>query len=252
MNLSLGQFQDAFTEALYQRPAPQLAALTAQPAFEVYRNTVFKGCIDALCANFPAVERLVGYGWLAAAAAVYARRTPPVDARLIYYGAGFADFLETFEPAAELPYLANIARLDRLWLEAFAAPECAGLMLAELAGMTTSDLARCGLRPRANVRWRWFAGQPIHTLWRSNREGLASPETLAWQGEGALLVGGVAGVTSQALEVGACAFLDACAAGHDLDHASALALEVQPTLDFNALLGQLLAAKAFAPLILPT
>ena len=34
--------------------------LAAQPAFAVYRNTVMKGCVDALEANFPTVARLVG------------------------------------------------------------------------------------------------------------------------------------------------------------------------------------------------
>jgi hypothetical protein len=35
------------------------------PALAVYRNTVAKGCIDALQANYPAVHTLVGSDWLA-------------------------------------------------------------------------------------------------------------------------------------------------------------------------------------------
>ncbi|WP_263262950.1 DNA-binding domain-containing protein [Pseudomonas sp. RIT-PI-S] len=251
MTLSLGKFQQAFIKALYRHEAPQLAALTAQPGFQVYRNTILKGCVDALCANFPTVERLVGCEWLAAAARVHADHTPPADGRLIYYGAAFADFLETFEPARQMPYLAEVARLDYLWLEAFAAFDEPSLALAELAGMTAADLARCGLRPRGNVRWRWFAGQPIYSLWRYNREALVLPDSLPWQGEGVLLVGGTEGVAWQQLEPGACVFLDACAAGHDLASASALALAAQADLDFNVLLGRLLAARVFAPLALP-
>lgn len=251
MNRSLGAFQDAFVDALYQHPAGELEALAAQSGFNVYRNTVLKGCIDALCDNFPAVERLVGREWLAAVAALYARQTPPSDARLVFYGEGFADFLEAFEPARQLPYLADVARLDRLWLEAFTAEQEPTLAFSELTGMTATDLARCRLRPRSTVRWRWFAGQPIYSLWRYNREALPWPENIPWHGEGALLVGSAEGVAWQPLELGACAFLDACAAGHDLDRASALALQAQPDLDFTALLGRLLAAAAFAPLILP-
>lgn len=248
MKSSLAAFQDAFVEALYQRPAPALRAVTAQAAFEVYRNTVLKGCIDALCANFPSVERLVGTQWFRAAAAIHARQTPPEDARLVYYGEGFADFLAAFEPARELPYLAGVARLDRLWTEAFAAPQEAALDLASLAGMTASDLAHARLTPRASVRWRWFGEQPIYSLWRCNREALPIPEALPWQGEGVLLVGHAEGVRWQPLEVGGCVFLDACCTGHDLERASALALEAQPDLDFTALLGRLLDASAFRPI----
>lgn len=248
MKTSLGAFQDAFVEALYQRPAAELQAIAAQPAFEVYRNTVLKGCVDALCDNFPAVERLVGSDWLRAAAAIHARETPPSDARLVFYGEGFADFLAAFEPARELPYLADVARLDRLWIEAFAAPREPLLELASLAGMSASDLARGCLQPRASARWRWFAEQPIYSIWRHNHETLPMPEELPWHGEGALLVGHAEGVAWQPLEIGGCAFLDACAAGHDLDHASALAREAQPDLDFTALLGRLLGTAVFRPL----
>jgi hypothetical protein len=248
---ALGRFQDAFIDALYQGPADDLAALTAQPGFAVYRNTLFKGCVDALCDNYPAVERLVGRAWLEAAATRYARQSPPRDARLLFYGEDFADFLGNLDASRELPYLADVARLDRLWLEAFSAVQEPCLERADLAGMSATDLARCGLRPRAGVRWRWFAGQPIYSLWRYNREALPLPEEIPWHGEGALLVGGPAGVAWQPLERGACAFLDACRSGLDLDSASSLALGAQADLDFTALLGRLLGAAVFAPLTLP-
>jgi hypothetical protein len=248
MSTALGAFQDAFVEALYHRPAPALQSLAEQAGFEVYRNTVLKGCVDALCDNFPTLERLVGTDWLRAAAAIHARTTPPSDARLLLYGEDFADFLEAFEPARELPYLGPVAHLDRLWSEAFAAPSQAALELASLTGMSASDLATCQLKPRACVRWRWFNEQPIYTIWQCNRQALPIPQAMLWRGEGVLLVGHASGVSWQALEVGGCAFLDACAAGNDLDRASALALAAQPQLDFHDLLGRLLGARVFSPL----
>lgn len=77
MNLSLGQFQQAFIKALYSRPAPELSGVTEQAAFAVYRNTVLAGCVDALRANFPSVCTLVGRAWMDETAAVYARQFPP-------------------------------------------------------------------------------------------------------------------------------------------------------------------------------
>ena len=250
MNLTLGQFQDAFVAALYRHPAAELAALTEQPAFAVYRNTVLAGAVDALCANFPSVERLVGHDWMHGAAAAYAQLSPPDDPRLIRYGAGFPDFLDEQASAHGLPWLADVARLDFDWAVAFSAPVDPSLDLAELAGMGATDLARCHLRPRRGVRWRWFPLHPVFSLWRHNREGLDWPPAQPWIAEGALLTGDADGVSHQPLDAGGCAFLDACAAGHALEQAALLAEKTQPDLDFNDLLGRLLQARVFLPLSL--
>lgn len=246
--MNLGQFQDAFVEALYQRPAPALADLSAQPAFAVYRNTVLKGCVDALCANFPAVERLAGTPWLRAAASDYALRSPPADARLVHYGAAFPAFLDELENLDEWPWLADVARLDHDWLMAFCAPDEAVLTLAALAGNTASDLSNRCLVPRRGARWRWFETHPVYSLWRHGRDDLAWSDDIPWQGEGALLVGSPEGVGHQPLEKGGCAFLEACAGGHSLERASTLALQVQADLDFTDLLGRLLRAGVFLAL----
>ncbi|WP_449433272.1 HvfC/BufC N-terminal domain-containing protein [Pseudomonas putida] len=248
MNISLGQFQDAFIEALYRRPAPALAAITDQAAFAVYRNTVLAGCVDALCANFPSVEQLVGPEWMRAVATAYAQRSPPSDARLIHYGAAFPAFLEDLQASHGLAYLADVARLDCHWAEAFSAADDSCLVLADLAGMTAADLARSTLRPRSAVRWQWFERHPAYSLWRFNREGLPWPQDQPWVAEGALLSGGLDGVQHQPLEAAGCVFLDACAAGLPLDAASLLAQQSEPDLDFTDLLGRLLHAQVFRPL----
>lgn len=248
MTLTLAQFQDAFVEALYQRPAPSLAALTSQPGFSVYRNTVLAGAVEALCANYPSIERLVGGQWMRAAATLYAENSPPDDPRLVLYGADFPAFLQAGQAQHGLVYLADVARLDRYWGESFSAPLEPALALAELAGMTAADLSHGHLRPRASVRWHWCAEHPAYSLWRHSREGLDWPQEHPWVAEGALFSGHADGVAHHALEAGGCTFLDACAAGHNLQQASALALQAQPGLDFNHLLGRLLQAQAFRPL----
>jgi hypothetical protein len=76
----LSAFQDALAEALSGSAAglgPWLDAPEAQPGLTVYRNTVAKGCADALAANFPVVRRLVGADWFAAAALAFAGEEPP-------------------------------------------------------------------------------------------------------------------------------------------------------------------------------
>lgn len=244
--MKLSEFQDGFITALYDRGPTALDMLSRQPGFTVYRNTVLKGAVDALHANFPTVVRLVGSDWFQAAAALYARHSPPVDARLIHHGAGFPGFLDQFEHAQELPYLGDVARLDLLWTQCHAAADEPGIDVTQIAALAPEQLAGLHLHPRAAARWKWFAEQPVFSIWRYNREALDMPEHLAWQGEGALLVrrGGV--VEWQALDIGGCAFLDACADGRTLADAAQHACDVQPSLEIFELLTRLVSADVFA------
>lgn len=246
-NASLGTFQSAFIAALYgHSKPPELAALTAQAGFTVYRNTVLKGCVDALQANFPSVERLVGNDWFRAAAAIHAVQAPPSDARLILYGEKFATFLEQFEPAQSLPYLADVARADRLWIDVHIAAEDSALDVEAMTRINPEHLGQQQLRPRTDVRWQWFANQPIYSIWHSNRLAQALPEPLDWHGEGLLLRRRDGQVLWQPLGQAECIFLDACAAGRSLEVAANEVLAFDSTLDFTPLLGQLLAAEVFA------
>jgi len=245
---ALAQFQDAFAHALLApgaKPASPVAALAAQPAFAVYRNTVMKGCIDALQANYPAVARLVGEEWFRAAAAVYVREALPADATLLRYGASFADFLARFEPAAELPYLPDVARLDRLWTEAHAAPDEEPLDPAAIARLTPDTLARATLHPHAAARWAWFEDAPVYTIWARNRAESVPGGDLDWRPEGALLVRPRDAVEWTPLDAAGVAFLDACAAGAPLPRAARAALGARDEADLTQLMATLLAAGAF-------
>jgi hypothetical protein len=249
---ALRRFQDEFARALAGAEAafsPAIARLAAQPAFVVYRNTVMKGCIDALQANYPSVARLVGEEWFRAAAAIYAQANLPRHPTLLDYGADLADFLATFAPAAELPYLAGVARLDRFWTEAHVAPDEAPVDAAAVARLSPGELARTVLRPHASARWAWFDSEPIATIWRRNRypDGADDGE-LEWHGEGVLIVRPEAAVAHAEIDAATCAFLDACAAGLILADAAAAALAVRAEADLARLMAALLDAGAFGAL----
>lgn len=242
---ALARFQDAFALALFA-PAPEgeMAALAAQPAFAIYRNTVMKGCIDAIQANYPAVTRLVGEAWLRAAAAVFVREARPHTPTLLHYGASFAEFLARFEPAAELPYLPGVARLDRYWTEAHIAPDQDPLDPAAVASLAPVSLASAMLHLHPAARWAWFDEGPVYTIWSRNRTGVALDADLDWRAEGALLTRPHSSVEWVELDAGGCAFLDACAAGGTLGAAMQSALEKQSDIDFSRLMSILLQAGA--------
>jgi hypothetical protein len=248
MTSELTRFQDDFVQALWKPPgtaqAP-LRELVKQPGFEVYRNTVLKGCIDALQANYPAVLRLVGENWFRAAADLHVRAQPPRDARLLLYGADFPAFLRNFAPAADLPYLSGVARLDRCWTESHIALDAALLPPGTLTDLPPGPLGQLVLVPHPAARWAWFDDLPIYTLWQRNREGEESGDELVWSGEGALLTRPAGAVTWVSLGAAGCAFLDACAAGLTLAQAASAALARHAGTDLAQLMATLLQAGAF-------
>lgn len=252
---TLAAFQDAFAQALMAAPetgaAAPLDVLAAQPGFAVYRNTVIKGCIDALQANYPAVARLTGEEWFRAAAAVYVRTTPPDDPVLMRYGASFAAFLARFEPAKALSYLPGVARLDHMWSESHMAREDTLLAPEAIARLTPASIANVVLYPHAATRCAWFDAAPIVSIWARNRSASASvtadePWTPQWHGEGALLTRLHGAVQWMILNEAEHAFLETCANGGTLGQAAATALAVDADVDLQQSMAKLLDAGAFS------
>jgi hypothetical protein len=173
---------------------------------------------------------------------------PPRQPSLVDYGVEFAAFLETFEPAAELPYLPDVARVDRFWTEAHVAADDSCVQTADLAALDESQRIHARLRLHASARWRWFPTQPIHSIWRGNRDDNAS-DTLGdieWRGEGVLLVRPCGSVDALGIGAAECAFLDACHRGSRLNDAAIEAAAVDASADLGAKLARLVRAGAFA------
>lgn len=251
---SLGRFQDGFARALIsiEPPAglsPEMEKVARQIAFSVYRNTVLKGWIDALKANFPAVDRLVGDQWFELAAAVYARHHPPRDPVLALFGEGFPTFLDGFEPARETPYLSAVARLDRLWSEAHVAPDAVAAPPEALAQLHPERLAEACVILHPSVRIAWFE-HTAPTIWLEARGFIEERETLDFEdiGEGVLIARPDDVVAALPLSLSGFAFLSACGEGLSLGQAAEAALLAQPHIDLAGLLAALLEFGAFAQL----
>jgi hypothetical protein len=252
--MSLSAYQDAFAQALFLDPEdadPLVAHLAAQPAFAVYRNTVMKGCIDALESNFPSVARLVGVEWFREAARRYVTSQLPREPWLLTYGASFPAFLSQYAAASQLPWLDHVAQLDRLWTCVHTAPDAHALASSALA-IDSRALGQARLQPHPAARWAWFGDAPIYTIWRRNREQDADESEIAWHGEGALLTRPAGSVQWIALEESACRFLNACGLGLTVLQAMEAALEVDPHVDPAAMVSSLIRAGAFSRLTTPT
>lgn len=158
-------------------PLPEVISPTFADRFRVYRNTVYDGLVRALCDNHPTVLGVVGEDWMRACARIYAAEVWPDQPSLLAYGRDFPDWLQTFEPAQDLPYLSDLARLDRMWLDSFFAPDEPVLGPEAFAGLTPEAMAVTGVLLSRSVLIATF-DTAVVSLWLALRDPNGASEAL--------------------------------------------------------------------------
>ena len=125
--------QQVFVDALLDPSQPVPGGLVtwngSNPLarFSVYRNNVIASLINALADTYPVTQELVGADFFRGMARIFVSTEPPSSRVLAFYGASFPAFIENFQPAESVPYLADVARLEMARVRAYHAAECAGL-----------------------------------------------------------------------------------------------------------------------------
>jgi hypothetical protein len=240
-----GDFARAVLDADAAIPAPLVRKSGGTPSrrFGVYRNNVFASLIDVLAGRFSMVGRLVGEEFFRAMARVYVEREPPRSPVLLRYGGSFADFVTDFPPAAPVPYLADVARLEWAWHAAYHAPDATPLTLAELAdaahGAEHTSLA---LHPSLHVVRSPY---PVVMIWQlAARKGEDEPTRLPAEGEDALVVRPRLDVEVRRLPEGGAAFVLALQSGVRLHEAAAAATHAAPGFDLERNLAGLFSSGA--------
>ncbi|WP_246659663.1 MULTISPECIES: DNA-binding domain-containing protein [Methylosinus] len=212
--------------------------------FDVYRNSVIGGLVRALATRFPAVERLVGEAFFAAMAREFVLRRPPTSAALLEYGEDFPDFVASFPPAKELPYLSDVARLEDARVRAYHAADVEPLSPQSLALVSPDRLAELtfDIHPSAFVL---RSDHPMVTIWSMNA-GEAEAGTLDhWAAEDALVTRPCLRVETRRLAPGGAIFLRRLAAGAEFGEAVSAATAEQPAFDLAAVLVEALASGFF-------
>ena len=151
----------------------------------VYRNTVLHGAVEALRANFPVVEQILGAEMFASVAVDFASECPPQRPVLALYGSRFADWLEEQPWAADLPYLSDVARVERLRVECLAAADADPLPNEQARALLRDPGARLRLHP--SVRFDWLR-TPAMSIWLAHQQPVGSEIAPEWKAEGALFV----------------------------------------------------------------
>lgn len=241
--LELADFQLAFAAAMGRSGG---GALERQPGFAVYRNTTPNALVEALRAGYPVVAQLVGDEAFAILALDFARRRPPTHPVLLDYGAGFPHFLAA-QPwiAEELPYLPDVAEIERLRSEAHVAADGAMLDLADLAQLGTESWSTLRLPLHPTARFAWLR-TPALSIWEAHQhhdQGEIAPE---WRAEGALAARPIDAVTTSAIDAPAHRFLAGLRLGETVGRAAGAVATLYPDADIAGLFSTLTQQGAFA------
>lgn len=168
------EYQAAMTAYLTVPPEPNVPKFllsmqvdksdAPEKRISIYKNNVYSRFIDALIETFPATVRLVGEEFFRYAAADYIAKTPPMVATLLAYGQGFPQFLEDFPAALTVPYLADVARLEFLYLETYHAADA--VPEYDDRWLSTADRGPPALHPSARLMMSLHQASRI---WEINR-----------------------------------------------------------------------------------
>jgi hypothetical protein len=218
----------------------------------VYRNNIMGNLTRALRLSFPAVERLVGDNFFAAAAQRFIEAAPPRAADLNQYGDGFAEFLASFDAAASVSYLADVARLEWAVSRALHAPPAPPLTPEALGAVPPEHHVGLRFYPHPTLSLLSLAF-PARAIWQAvlseddDRDARLGTIVLEASGETIVVLRSDNALDIEALSAPAFELAQTLAEGCPLGEA----LEHVPPDDAAPLLGNFLARGFFAGFSLP-
>jgi hypothetical protein len=240
-----------FTSALLnpERPAPSVVSGPSGKAvakrYGVYRNNVTVSLINALAAAFPATQRITGPDFFREMARAHVRATPPISPLLFEYGRDFPAFIERYEHAKPLPWLADVARIERAWLDAYHAADAEPLTLASLAAVPAEQLTGVTLAVHPATRIVRSSYSAL-TIFSANRVAEPVPRIDAGTPEDTLVTRPGLEVMARKLPAGGAIFLVELIAGRPLGTAAGAALdEAGPAFDLGANIAAMIEAGVF-------
>lgn len=215
--------------------------------YDVYRNNVTVSLIAALAAIYPAVQRITGPDFFRAMARSHVRSSPPSSPLLFEYGRDFPSFIATYEYARQLPWLADVARIERAWLDAYHAADAAPLVPAQLAAVDAERLGELVFGPHPATRLV-RSDYAAATIFAANRTDAAVPRIDASTAEDALITRPDVEVVVRHLPPGGAVFVEQLIAGRPLGEAASAAQDASADFDIAANIAGLIEAGAFTSL----
>jgi hypothetical protein len=209
--------------------------------FGVYRNNVSSSLAAALAARYPALLALLGDMFFFGAAREFARANPPRSPVMLAYGVGFAEFLAKIPEAQDVPYAADVARLEWAAHEALHAADADPASLSALAALPEERLdgALLTLHPATRLVESRF---PVLSIWRAAIADAPDHHHQEFTGAEHVLISRPAfAVQVQSISLQTSLFLAALGRGQTL---GAAATEAGSEFNLAASLSQIFAAGA--------
>jgi hypothetical protein len=178
----------------------------------------------------------------------HVRATPPVSPLLFDYGRDFPRFIEDYADAQQMPWLGDVARIERAWLDAYHAADAEPLTLADLAAVDPARLFDAVLVPHPAARVV-RSPYPALSIFVMNRQP-AAPATRfkSDAAEDALVTRPAFDVMVRSLPPGGATLLVALMDGQPLGAAVAAAAADSDAFDLPANLSGLVDAGVFTHL----
>jgi hypothetical protein len=247
------ELQAAFAGGIvdFRRPPPpgviECGGSGLRGGFAVYRNNSVVSLLDALHDRFPVTCLLVGEEFFRAMARSYADDHRPASPLLMHYGDDFPAFIGGFAPAADVPYLSDVTRLELAWSEAYHAPDDCSLQPQVLSGASPDALLRTQLTLHPSVRILRSA-YPVADIWAAHQKPGAIPPVTHWRGQDVLIVRPDCEVQVHTLVSGVYAFVGALLDGMCVQDAAEIALGEHVEFDAGQSLVKLLGVGAVVAL----
>lgn len=222
----------------------------ATKRFNVYRNNVVLSLVNVLVDYFPATGRITGDNFFRAMAREFVRAHPPSSPLLFLYGQDFPAFIEAFEPARAMPYLADVARIERAWLTAYHAADLDPLAPAALGEIPPEKLAEAVFKPHpaTGLIRSPFA---VFDIYDANRNAETVGAIEIDRPQSVLVTRPGLDVAVTALPEGDDAFFASLIGGETLGEAAEAGMRAAESFDINNAIGGLLQTGAFTAAATP-
>ncbi len=210
----------------------------------LYRNNRDANARKALEGAYPVVRQLVGEAFFEGLSREYRRAVPSVSGDLNLHGATLARFLEGFEPARELPYLPDVARLEWAVHRAHYAADAPALDLARLSAVPVERQGgvRLRLHPACGILTAAFPVARIWAVHQPDHEGAIEVDFTPGPHH-ALVHRPRFRAVAGPLDAAAKAFLGMVLEGGSLARCLEAALAVEPAFDLGAALAAWIEAR---------